>query len=86
MKKIILLTSVFLLAGCNANSQIVYTHSINMNSFEKDKFECELIARNNTMPVLPGQDFITMVKYHNEKNSLYEQCLSARGYYKIQVK
>ena len=85
MKKLSLLVLAIILSGCNAPSRTMYTHQLTMNSFEKDKFDCELISRNNTMPVFRS-DIIMMMKYQNEKSSLYDQCLASKGYYQIQVK
>ena len=66
-----------ILAGC-ANKY--WYNSRSGADYNSDNYQCELSARQNTIPQRYGIAFDD-IRYNSEKSDLYKSCMYARGWY-----
>ena len=83
MKRLYLTGFLFctsLLMGCTINHNYKVSNPKTGNTyFAKDNYECELIARKNTIPERYGYAFDD-IRYGDEKRQMFLNCMASRGY------
>ena len=77
MKKLMVFFLI-LLTACTTNYSVT-NPSRGLDSYNQDNYQCELSARQNTIPQRYGIAFDD-IRYTRENNDIYLSCMRSKGY------
>ena len=80
IRNLFLIPLILFLVSCSTTTH--YRNDRSGANFNSDDYECELVARRNTIPQQFGIAFDDL-RYNSEKNSLWSSCIRAKGWYEV---